>query len=57
VRSDGEVQQVLSDLKRAADSNQNLMPPLIEAVRAETTVGEICNALKDVFGIYQEPLS
>ena len=32
------------------------MPPLIEAVQAYATVGEICNALKDVFGEYQEPL-
>ena len=56
-RSTSHVRSVLSDLKRAASSNQNLMPPLIEAVRSEATVGEISEALKDVFGIYQEPLS
>ena len=56
-RSASRVQSVLSNLKRVASSNQNLMPPLIEAVRSEATVGEVCDALKDVFGIYQEPLS
>ena len=56
-RSASQIQGVLSDLRRVASSDQNLMPPLIEAVRSEATVGEICDALKDVFGIYQEPLS
>lgn len=56
-RSTSHVRSVLSNLKRDASSNQNLMPPLIEAVRSEATVGEISEALKDVFGIYQEPLS
>ncbi len=56
-RSASRIQSVLSNLKRVASSDQNLMPHLIEAVRSEATVGEICDALKDVFGIYQEPLS
>ena len=56
-RSASRILGVLSDLRRVASSDQNLMPPLIEAVRSEATVGEICDALKDVFGIYQEPLS
>jgi methylmalonyl-CoA mutase N-terminal domain/subunit len=30
------------------------MPPLIEAVRAYATLGEICDALRDVFGTYRE---
>ncbi len=56
-RNASQLQSVLSNLKRLASSEQNLMPTLIEAVRSEATVGEICDALKDVFGIYQEPLS
>jgi methylmalonyl-CoA mutase N-terminal domain/subunit len=32
------------------------MPPIINAVKAYATVGEICTALKDVFGEYEEPL-
>ena len=35
----------------------NLMPPLLEAVRAYATVGEMCDALRDVWGEYEEPAS
>ncbi|MBZ0124677.1 MAG: hypothetical protein K8F31_12415, partial [Roseovarius sp.] len=40
---------------RPAGSETNLVPPIIEAVRAYTTVGEICGVLRDVFGEYTEP--
>jgi len=46
----------LDALRKAAVDQDNLMPPLIDAVKAYATVGEICNALKDVFGEYEEPL-
>jgi methylmalonyl-CoA mutase, N-terminal domain len=46
----------LVDLRQAAAEKENLMPPIINAVKAYATVGEICNALKEVFGEYQEPL-
>jgi len=46
----------LDALRKAAIDQNNLMPPLINAVKAYATVGEICNALKDVFGEYEEPL-
>jgi methylmalonyl-CoA mutase, N-terminal domain len=49
-------QEALDGLRKAAIAQDNLMPPLIEAVKAYATVGEICNALKDVFGEYEEPL-
>jgi methylmalonyl-CoA mutase, N-terminal domain len=49
-------QGALDALRKAAVDQDNLMPPLIEAVKAYATVGEICNALKDVFGEYEEPL-
>jgi methylmalonyl-CoA mutase, N-terminal domain len=49
-------QGALDGLRKAAIAQDNLMPPLIEAVKAYATVGEICNALKDVFGEYEEPL-
>jgi methylmalonyl-CoA mutase N-terminal domain/subunit len=32
------------------------MPPLIEAVKAKATLGEICAALKEVYGTYREPV-
>lgn len=46
----------LEALKKAAQGNENLMPLLIEAVKAHGTLGEICNALKEVFGKYKEPI-
>jgi methylmalonyl-CoA mutase, N-terminal domain len=49
-------QQALDELRKAAADTENLMPPIINAVKAYATVGEICNALKEVFGEYEEPL-
>jgi methylmalonyl-CoA mutase, N-terminal domain len=49
-------QQALDQLRKAAAQTENLMPPIIDAVKAYATVGEICNALKEVFGEYDEPL-
>jgi methylmalonyl-CoA mutase N-terminal domain/subunit len=49
-------QNTLDALRKAATAKENLMPPIINAVKAYATVGEICNALKDVFGEYEEPL-
>jgi methylmalonyl-CoA mutase N-terminal domain/subunit len=46
--------QTLNALKRAAETNANLMPPILDAVRAYATLGEICAALKDVFGTWEE---
>jgi methylmalonyl-CoA mutase N-terminal domain/subunit len=46
----GRVQAV----QEAAVSGENVMPPLIEAVKAQATLGEICAALTEVFGTYQE---
>ena len=34
--------------------NSNLMPPILDAVRAYATVGEMCDALRDVWGEYEE---
>jgi len=32
----------------------NLLPPILEAVKASVTLGEICDALRETFGIYRE---
>jgi methylmalonyl-CoA mutase N-terminal domain/subunit len=55
-RDQARWQGALEALRKAAIAQDNLMPPLIDAVKAYATVGEICNALKDVFGEYEEPL-
>ncbi len=54
-RDDGEVANALEKLKKAARDNENTMPATIEAVRAYATLGEICDALRDVYGLYEEP--
>ena len=54
-RDGGEVSRTLDKVRRAAQQGDNTMPATIEAVRAYATLGEICSALRDVYGIYQEP--
>ena len=54
-RDNGAVANVLEKLKKGAKENVNLMPLTIEAVKEYATVEEICTALRDVYGIYEEP--
>lgn len=54
-RDNGAVANSLEKLKQAAQTNENTMPSIIEAVAAYATVEEICVALRDVYGIYEEP--
>ena len=54
-RDNGAVANVLEKLKKGAQENVNLMPLTVEAVKAYATVEEICTALRDVYGIYEEP--
>ncbi|HTM49838.1 MAG TPA: methylmalonyl-CoA mutase family protein [Bryobacteraceae bacterium] len=54
-RRDGpRVTRSLDGLRRAAQGTENTMPYILDAVRAYATLGEICNALRDVFGSWQE---
>ncbi len=53
-RSSQKVERALGALKRAAESGQNLMPPLIAAVEAEATLGEISDVLREVYGTFQD---
>lgn len=54
-RDSGAVANALEKLKRAADRGENTMPATIEAVREYATLGEICSALREVYGVYEEP--
>jgi methylmalonyl-CoA mutase N-terminal domain/subunit len=54
-RAPAPVQHALDALRTAARGADNLMPPILEAVRKSCTLGEICNALRDVFGEYSPP--
>jgi len=42
----------LEELKKAAEKDENLMPFIFDAVKSQATLGEICNALREVFGEY-----
>jgi methylmalonyl-CoA mutase N-terminal domain/subunit len=51
---DGElVQQRLKEIREAADTTDNLLPTLRQALKDRCTLGEVCGAMKDVFGEYQ----
>lgn len=54
-RNGTEVKLSLESLETTARNGENLMPRLLESVHAYATVGEMCTALKEVFGIYEEP--
>lgn len=54
-RDNDRVRKSLDALKRAAEGTENTMPYILECVRAYATLGEICDAMKEVFGEYQEP--
>jgi methylmalonyl-CoA mutase N-terminal domain/subunit len=55
-RDGAAVAACLSQVRAAAAAGANLMPATIAAVRAYATLGEITAALKDVFGLYREPV-
>lgn len=54
-RDNERVQQALEDLRRGAEESVNLMPCLLDAVRAYATIGEITSTLRSVFGEFKEP--
>jgi methylmalonyl-CoA mutase N-terminal domain/subunit len=56
-RPQAAVRTSLSDLKKAAADELNLMPFLLKAVKNYATLGEIMDALKDVYGEYEEPVT
>jgi methylmalonyl-CoA mutase N-terminal domain/subunit len=55
-RDNGAVRTKLEALTEAAKGTENLMPRILDAVKAEATVGEVCDAMRGVFGEYQERL-
>ncbi|MGB8799362.1 MAG: methylmalonyl-CoA mutase family protein [Candidatus Acidiferrales bacterium] len=53
-RSNAEVERRLAALRKAAAGKDNLMPFIYDAVKAYATLGEVCDAMRAVFGIYEE---
>jgi methylmalonyl-CoA mutase N-terminal domain/subunit len=52
-RNAAQVQATLDRVEAVARGEENLVPPIIEAVKAYATLGEICDTLRRVFGEYQ----
>jgi len=54
-RDSGAAASALAELKRsAAQEDKNLMPPIVEASKAYVTMGEMCDALREVWGVWRE---
>ncbi len=53
-RDSAEVERKLAELKAAAGTDANLMPPILECARARVSEGEMVAALQQVFGSYTE---
>jgi methylmalonyl-CoA mutase N-terminal domain/subunit len=54
-RDQAEWAASLAVLKRAGEGTDNVMPHLLRAVKAYATLGEICDVMREVFGVYREP--
>ena len=54
-RNNKKVKDILSDLQRVAESDKNLIPIIFQAVKEYASLGEICDALRAVFGEYKAP--
>jgi len=54
-RDQAAVKKCIATLKQVAQTNENIMPHVLEAVRAYTSVGEIMGALREVFGEHHDP--
>ncbi|MBL4612199.1 MAG: hypothetical protein JKY91_00500, partial [Emcibacter sp.] len=55
-RDQAEVDRTLAQVKTDAEADRNVMPAIVEAVKAYATVGEITKKLVEVYGYYQEPI-
>ena len=56
-RADEQVQKHLHALMLAAQKGENIFPPILKAVRAMTTLGEMASVLREVYGTYQENIN
>ncbi|WP_226874031.1 acyl-CoA mutase large subunit family protein [Microbispora sitophila] len=54
-RDQAAVDAALAALRTASKGDDNMIPPMLEAVRAEATLGEICDVLREEWGTYSEP--
>ncbi|MBL7093824.1 methylmalonyl-CoA mutase family protein [candidate division KSB1 bacterium] len=55
-RDNESVQKSLFELRKVAESKNNIMPAILDAVKVYATLGEICGVLREVFGEYKETI-
>jgi methylmalonyl-CoA mutase N-terminal domain/subunit len=55
-RGQAEVSAALKEVKGSAVGNENVMPAVVRAIRAQATVGEICDVLREIYGGYRAPI-
>ena len=55
MRDEQRWRRALDELRKAAEKGENIMPYVLNAVKAYATLGEIMNTLKEVYGVYVEP--
>ena len=53
-RNNAKVKETLANLKRAAEDGENIVPPILDAVKAYATIGEITDILREVYGEFEE---
>jgi len=56
LRNNNEVKETLFRLKKAAQTSENVMPFILNAVKSYATLGEITKVFKEVFGEFKEPV-
>ncbi|MCW2808094.1 MAG: methylmalonyl-CoA mutase, partial [Marmoricola sp.] len=54
-RDESAIAAAIEAMLRAAREHRNMIPPMLDACRAEATLGEICNVLREEWGVYREP--
>jgi methylmalonyl-CoA mutase N-terminal domain/subunit len=54
-RDNKKLQEALDNLRKASEGTENVMPHVVDAVKAYATVGEICDVWRDIFGEWDEP--
>ena len=54
-RDAGEVERALDALRTAAGSTANVLPPMKAALAANATVGEVCDTMREIWGVYRPP--
>ncbi|MEE8572589.1 MAG: methylmalonyl-CoA mutase family protein, partial [Gemmatimonadota bacterium] len=55
-RDEARVEHTLTELRGAAERDENVMPPMLDCARAYCTLYEIRHTLEEVYGAYREPV-